>query len=145
MLSMLPLGLSNGLIVTPAFALMAVFYWALYRPDLMPPSGVFLIGLYHDLLSAGPLGLWTFVYLVSYGLILSQRLFFIGKAFFAIWFGFGAIAVLSGLVAWVVGSLFYWTPLSPVPALAQAVLSFFLYPIFARIFSTIQRRFLSQS
>ncbi len=144
MLTMLPLGLSSGIIVSPAFALMAVFYWALYRPELMPPYAVFLVGLYYDLASAGPLGLWAFIYLVVYGIVLSQRLFFIGRAFFAIWIAFGMIALVAGLLAWAVSALYYGSVVSPLPAFGQALVSFVLYPLFGRIFGSIQRRFLSQ-
>ncbi len=144
MLTMLPLGLSSSIIVSPAFALMAVFYWALYRPELMPPYAVFLIGFYYDLASAGPIGLWAFVYLVVYGIVLSQRLFFIGRAFLAIWFAFGMVALVAGILAWAVSGLYYGAVVSPVPAFVQALASFVLYPLFGRIFGSIQRRYLSQ-
>ena len=55
MLTMLPFGLSSGIIVSPAFALMAVFYWALYPLVLCSPYDGLLVGLYSDLASAGPL------------------------------------------------------------------------------------------
>jgi len=144
LLTMLPLGLSSGIIVSPAFALMAIFYWALYRPELMPPYAVFLVGLYYDLASAGPLGLWAFIYLVVYGIVLSQRLFFIGRAFFAIWVAFGMVALIAGLMAWGVSGLYYGSVVSPLAAFGQALVSFVLYPLFGRMFGSIQRRFLSQ-
>ena len=144
MLSMLPVGLSAGFSINPSFALMAIFYWALYRPDLLPPISVFIVGLFQDLLSAGPLGLWAFVYLTVYAIVVSQRLFFIGKAFFAIWTGFGVIALLVGLIAWIIGCLYFQTYLSPVPILTQAVFSFIFYPVLNRVFGGIQKRFLSQ-
>ncbi len=125
MFTMLPWGLSSGVVIAPSFALMAVYYWGLYRPDLMPPIAVFLVGLFQDLMSGGPLGLWSLVYLAVYGVVVSQRLFFIGKAFLAIWIGFGVI-------------------LSPLSVLAQAFLSFILYPIAARIFAAVQKQFLNQ-
>src|SRR3546814_21027658 len=57
----------------PAFALMAVYYWAVVRPNMFPVYAVFLIGLFTDLLSAGPIGLWCFVYVVTYAIVLTQR------------------------------------------------------------------------
>jgi len=40
-------------------ALAAIYFWALVRPDLMPPRAVLIIGLLEDLLSGGPPGLWA--------------------------------------------------------------------------------------
>ncbi len=142
-LSMLPFGLVSGIIIAPAFALMAVFYWALYRPDLMPPYAVFFTGLYQDLLSGGPLGLWSFIYLCAYGMIVSQRLFFIGKAFLAIWFAFGIVAILVNLIMWGIVSLYYANVMSLWPIIGQTALSFALYPFMGKFFGWVQRRFLS--
>lgn len=145
LLTMLPLGLSPGIVIAPTFGLMAVFYWGLYRPDLMPPMIVFLVGLFQDLISGGPLGLWALVYLAVYGVVVSQRLFFIGKAFLAIWFGFGVTILIGGMIAWVVSSLYFGALLSPVSVLVQALLSFILYPVAARIFAFVQQQLLVQA
>ncbi len=145
LLSMLPFGLSSGIVITPAFALMAVFYWGLYRPDLMPPYIVFVIGFAEDLLSGGPLGLWALIYLIVYAIVVSQRLFFIGRAFMSIWIGFGVITLLVAALVWLIGSIYFGTLLSPLPALAQAVASFVLYPIFGRLFAGVQRVLIAQA
>ncbi len=144
MISMLPIGLSSGFSANPSFALMAIFYWALYRPDLMPPVSVFLVGLFQDLISGAPGGFWAFVYLIVYAIVFSQRLFFIGKAFFAIWTGFGVIALIVGMVAWAIICLNSSMYLSPAPFISQAMFSFIFYPLIGRVLGRIQKRFLSQ-
>jgi rod shape-determining protein MreD len=144
MFTMLPWGLSLGVVIAPSFALMAVYYWGLYRPDLMPPFAVFLVGLFQDLLSGGPLGLWSLVFLAVYGVVVSQRLFFIGKAFLAIWFGFGVMALVAGVISWMVSCLYFGMILSPLSVTVQALLSFILYPVTARIFTAVQKQFLTQ-
>ena len=144
MFSMLPWGLSSGIVIAPSFALMTIYCWALYRPDLMPPYTVFLIGLFQDLMSGGPLGMWSLVYLAVYGVVVSQRLFFIGKAFLAIWFGFGFMALVASTMAWLVSCFYFGMVLSPLSVLVQALLSFILYPVVARMIAAIQKRFLTQ-
>ena len=66
-LTFVPIGSIVGIEVAPAFALMAVYYWAAHQPETFPPYAVFAVGLLQDLLSAGPIGLWAFTYVVIYG------------------------------------------------------------------------------
>src|SRR3546814_12590754 len=40
--------------VAPILPLMSIYYWAVNRPDLMPFSVVFGVGLLHDILTAAP-------------------------------------------------------------------------------------------
>ena len=42
--SVVPLNLPGFAIVTPSFALMAVYHWSIYRPDLLPQTAVFALG-----------------------------------------------------------------------------------------------------
>ena len=54
--SVLPLHIPSYSPVIPSLALMAVYYWVLHRPDLLPAIAVFLVGILHDILTGGPLG-----------------------------------------------------------------------------------------
>lgn len=67
--------------ITPSFGLVAIYYWAMYRPDLMKPSLVFLLGLVADAMAFLPLGLSALVYVGAYQLSFSQRRFFVGQFF----------------------------------------------------------------
>ena len=44
-LNLVPLQLPGYSVISPNFALMAVYYWALHRPSLLPSGAVFLVGL----------------------------------------------------------------------------------------------------
>ena len=50
-IALLPLPVPGYAALTPAFALMAVYHWSVYRPDLLPPSGLFAIGFAQDLVT----------------------------------------------------------------------------------------------
>ena len=65
LLSFVPISRIFGSSLMPAFAFMAIYYWAVVRPELFPAWAVLALGLLSDLLSGGPIGLWAFVYLVS--------------------------------------------------------------------------------
>src|SRR3546814_20093008 len=60
LLSFVPIGRIFGSSSMPDFALMAIYYWAVVRPNMFPVYAVFVVGLLTDLLSAGPIGLWAF-------------------------------------------------------------------------------------
>ncbi len=86
--------------IAAGVTVMAVFYWTIYRPDLLPPAIVFVIGLIQDILTGGPIGLLAFVFLVIHGATLSQRTIFIGKPFSLAWLGFGVILAVALLLTW---------------------------------------------
>src|ERR1700729_3494673 len=59
--------------VAPPFALIAVYYWAIHRPDLFRPSMAFIIGLLNDMLHSLPPGLSALVFVGAHQLVFSQR------------------------------------------------------------------------
>ncbi|MDB9704530.1 rod shape-determining protein MreD, partial [Rhodospirillales bacterium] len=67
--------------VAPLLPLIGIYFWAVYRPDLMPAAAVFLIGILHDFLSGLPVGVSVLIFLVVLGAALAQRSFFFGKSF----------------------------------------------------------------
>src|SRR5581483_8432401 len=74
--------------VAPPLALIAVYYWAVHRPDLFRPYMAFLIGILNDVLHDLPLGLSALIFVGMHQLVYSQRRFFAGHSFFMMWWGF---------------------------------------------------------
>lgn len=138
-LTFVPIGSIVGIEVAPAFALMAVYYWAAHQPETFPPYAVFAVGLLQDLLSAGPIGLWAFTYVVIYGVVQTQRLVFAGRVPLVLWTGFALTALLAGTIAWSVASLYYARVLPPGPVLLQLIVTVALFPIFATLFARVER------
>ena len=62
--------------LAPAFTLMAVYHWTIYRPDLLPPIGLFAIGLAQDLLTGAPIGVGALMLLLARGAVLRYRRLF---------------------------------------------------------------------
>ena len=54
--AILPLPVPYYSVVAPALPLMAVYYWSVYRPDLMPHVAVFIIGVLVDIFAGTPIG-----------------------------------------------------------------------------------------
>jgi rod shape-determining protein MreD len=140
LLTMVPFGLSNAYMAPPSFTLVAVFIWILIRPSLMPLAGVGLLGLLQDLVWGGPVGLWGAVFLVAYVLTVSQRQFLSGRGFGFTWAAFGVVIVSCEILAWLIASVFYWTAMPILPILSQTILSFAIYPVFARLSPFFIRR-----
>ena len=140
--SAVPLGLPYFASISPLMAMMSVYYWSIYRADLMPAPAVFLIGLAQDLVSGGPLGLMALVLLLVHGLCVSQRRVFLSKPFLVGWWGFMFVAAGAVTVAWVLACLYYLSWFDPRPVAAQLVLTVALYPPLTWLFSRTETRLL---
>lgn len=144
LLGMVPLHLPSYGTITPAFGLMAVYYWAVHRPDLLRPVVAFAVGLLHDLLSGAPLGLNALIYVLTHGTVLMQRRFFLDGAFVHLWLGFVLIALGAALVQWLANSLLHGALLAPAPALFQALQSIALFPVLSWLFMRLHRAVLNR-
>jgi len=137
-----PLGLPHLELAAPSLALMAIFYWSIFRADLMTMVGAFLIGLFLDLLSGGPVGLNAMMLLLAHELGVSQRRVFLGSSFLVNWSAFALVASAAILAGWLMISLLHWTLLPLAPRLAQWALSLAVYPAVYWLLSRIERRWL---
>ncbi|MEE3625624.1 rod shape-determining protein MreD [Nitrospirillum sp. BR 11752] len=143
LVGMMPLQLPDYSFVAPPLTLMAIYYWAIYRPDLLKPYMAFGIGVLQDLLGGSPLGMSALVYVLSYWLVLTQRRYFLGNSFWFLWLGFALVAVGAGAVQWVAYSLMTVHLVAPGNVVAQALLAIVLFPVPAWCFSKLHRSLLS--
>jgi rod shape-determining protein MreD len=128
--------------VAPLLSFMAVYHWAVYRPDLMPGYAVFLIGFMQDVLSGTPMGVLTLIYLIAYGVVVSQQRYLTGRPFLVVWLGFILISAGVMALAWIMVSALSGGVLDPRALLYQFVLGIGLYPVLARLFLTWQSKIL---
>ena len=125
--------------VRPYFMLMAVFFFAVYRPALMPPSLAFLLGLLVDLLSFTPLGLTSLVLVAVQWIAREQRKFILSQSFLLIWCGFMLLVAASCALQWGMFSLMRVAPVSPGPVAVSAVLTVFMFPPVALLLFFVHR------
>ncbi|WP_119679022.1 rod shape-determining protein MreD [Indioceanicola profundi] len=144
LVSMAPMRLPGFSTVAPPLTLIAVFYWAIHRPDLLRPSIAFLIGLLQDLLSGAPLGMTPLVLTLCYWVLITQRRFFLGSSFLLLWWGFAMVAGAASLVQWAAYSLMEATVLDVKPAVFQALVAIAIFPAPAWILMRIHRAFLNE-
>ncbi len=143
LVSVVPINLPGFAVVTPAFALMAVFHWTIYRPDLMPLTAVFAIGLLLDIINGTPyVGLSALTLLVARTFVMTQRRFFVNRTFPVVWLGFLAVTVANFALVWALVSMLRGTLLGFRPFLFQAVLTVSCYPVGSYVLARAHRAFL---
>ena len=143
-LNVVPTSIPDFAAVTPTLALIAVYHWAIYRPNLLPLTAVFTLGLLQDILSGAPLGVFVLVFLTAYGVVLSQRRFLAGKSFLIYWLGFAVIAFGAAVESWVLASIWNFAILDFRSIFYQFLISLGLFPIVAWMFLRWQQAFLPQ-
>ena len=121
----LPLSFS----VTLPITLMVVYYWSIYRPTLVSPVFIFIVGVLMDLLGGLPIGLTAFLLLLVRHIISDQRVFLTTQPFFIIWLVFFVVSLFSFGAQWFLFGLasLQWTPLQPVAA--NIILGVLVFPI----------------
>jgi len=130
--------------VVPLLPMIGIYYWSLYRPDLMMPWVAFLIGLINDIALGGPIGISSLVFLGIQGMTSSQRRFFNGKSFLMVWSGFALLAAGGVLIQLTLSSiLFGRTPIAHA-LLVEYVLTVFCYPLPSWLFSQLQLSWLRE-
>ena len=137
--NLIPLHLTGYAAISPDLALMAVYYWALHRPSLMPAIAVFIIGLFQDFLSGGPIGLSAGTLILVFAVAVSQARFFYGKSFLVVWWGFMMVSVGVATIQWIAVSIFFGTLISPDPAFFECVMNIAGYPVLGWLCFQIHR------
>lgn len=125
--------------VMPMLVLISVYYWAIYRPDLMPMSMVFLLGILHDLIGGGMVGLQAFILLSAFGFVSRQRRFFHGKSFGVVWWGFMLVGLFAAILQWGFMIFIEQRLISPWPVFFSYLLSVAIFPILAIMMIAVHR------
>lgn len=137
-----PVSFLGGVLPPPLFVLMPLYFWALVRPDLMPPAAVFALGILQDLLSGGPPGIWAASFIATYTIIDRQRDSFAGLSGWAAIMGFAVAALIASLCAYLLAALYFLKFPAVLPVLASWIVSLFLYFPAVVVMGAIHRRFI---
>jgi rod shape-determining protein MreD len=138
-LSIQPIRLPGSAALAPAFLLMAVFHWAIYRPDLLSPPSVFVIGVAYDLITGGPPGATALVLLLARSAVLRYRRWFSDRAFPFIWGGFTLLTTVAMLGLWLMHLLFDGQIADFRAIVFRAMLTIALFPVASFLLGRAQR------
>lgn len=131
--------------VTPAFALMAVYHWTVYRPDLLSPMALFGIGLLYDLLAGGPPGVTSLLFLCARIAVLHCRRWLVGRPFPLVWGGFTLLTAAAMVGLWLVQSALVFRFVGLSPSIYRAVLTISLFPIVSFLLGRLQRALIGEA
>ena len=139
LLSVIPWGLGEGPGFTlPALPFVAIHYWSTRHASLLPAPLVFLAGLGVDVLSHGPLGYWSLVYLAGIALTHASEELMGPAEGVGHWLGFcGAMAGLMA-VAWLLASAYFARAIDWWPMAVAALILVAVYPVLAGLMSLVE-------
>jgi rod shape-determining protein MreD len=121
-----PAAAGGGL--APFLTLVVVYFWSVYRPDLMTYPAVFAVGLVYDVLSGQPLGGTALALLVGRGVLVARHRFFYAKSFSVIWALFLLWAPAVETLRYVAAASLLGAMVDPWPLVVQCALTVALYP-----------------
>ncbi len=135
-----PVSLMNGRVPPPLFVLMPIYFWALVRPDLMRPLGVFALGVLQDLMSGSPPGVWTLAFVAMYAVVDRSRDTFAGLGGIYAILGFATAAFIACGVAFTIVTIYFWRWSSIVPLATELAMTVLFYIPTVVLLNNIHRR-----
>ncbi len=139
LITILPLRIPGYAALTPAFTLMAVYHWTIYRPDLLPPVGLFGVGLAQDLLAGAPVGIGALVLLIARAAVLRYRRHFINRTFPFVWTGFTLLGAAAMLGLWALHCALDLSFFDPRTTVFRTVLTIAIFPVASFALGRTQR------
>lgn len=138
LLNIMPTRLPGFAPVAPLLPLISVYYWAVYRPDLLPAPVAFGLGLFNDIISGTPIGVSSLVYLLLLGMTSSQRRIFSGRSFLVAWWGFMLMGTAGMALQWGLVSMVFGQALEPRSVLFELLMTLSFYPLVSWLFARTQ-------
>ncbi len=142
LLTCLPVHIPGLSGVMPMLPLMSVYYWALFRPDLLPVGTAFAIGLTNDILVGMPLGVNALVLASVQRLATTQRRFFLARSFLASWLAFALLAAGAVGLGWLLMEMMAEHPVGLLQMALAYLATLGLFPAATQMMARAQMAFL---
>ncbi len=115
--------------ILPLLLIIFVFLLTIARKRALPAITVFAAGLLMDVLTAGPLGYWAIIFLLTHTLAntYAKRA---GKAQFAkLWVAFAMTALTVSIFGWMLASIYFLRFIDWRPMLIGGAVAIVLFPV----------------
>jgi len=116
------------------FLMITVYFWAAYRPNVLPPVMVFVLGLLADVITGTPIGVGAIILVLLNWAVSSQRAFLTAQSFAMVWLVFGIIYAAITVMQWLVFGLlqFQWPSVTHI--MPQFLAGIIAFPCIAAIY-----------
>ncbi len=138
----LPLPLAWGLM--PNLALLLILVWASVQPRLMPIWAAFLLGLLHDIFTAGPFGLFGLLFPLTVLAVRAGDGRLRTRMMRTDWLLAAILILALHVLAWQLFALI-GQPQPPLPLLAQGVVTAFAFPLALALAALLHRRLVEEA
>ncbi|HWL72013.1 MAG TPA: rod shape-determining protein MreD [Geminicoccus sp.] len=124
----------------PKLVFAVVFFWALHRPELLPPLALFLLGLAGDLVAGSLVGLGPAMLLLLREAVARQQRFLLAASPLGRWVGFAGYVAVMMVAVWLVTSAhaLRWQAIDPLAV--QALLTVLAWPVVAVLLIQVHAR-----
>ncbi len=129
LLEQIPHGIRLFNFIDLGMYLAPLYFIALYNESDVAPFGVLGLGILKDLLSETPLGYWGILFCLFFIMIGVQRRGLLHSAFRVQWVGFGIMAFLLYLVAYIISLIHPVMSSAFLSSILSALVSFILFPL----------------
>ncbi len=139
-ISILPLPIPNYRFFTPDLSLLAIYYWCIYRRDLIPLPLCFAMGVFEDLFDGYQIGINAFIFSIVFLTTTTRARFFRKQKYQILWAGAAALCFLATLLEWVLREAFLTDHVTlTLQSFINAGLSGLLFPPLSILLSKIQK------
>lgn len=125
--------------IMPFLTLIGVYYWSVFKPELVPVSVIFVLGLLQDILLGSPFGLMSLMLVIVQQFIFFQGRQFLERDFLFNWFVFVMIVIGFGILSWGITSLYFRLFLDFVDVIGQILLTIAFYPLVTWVLGLIKK------
>jgi len=115
--------------ILPLLLIIFVFLLTIQRKRVLPAITVFAAGLLMDVLTAGPLGYWAIIFLLTHTLANTYAKRAGEPRFGKLWAAFAMTALTISLFGWILASLYFLRLIDWQPMLIGGVVAIALFPL----------------
>ena len=113
----------------PFLPLIAVYYWCVFKPRLMPVPAAFALGLFQDIISGGPLGLMALLLVLVRIVVVQQSRRFLEREFLFNWVIFIIVSCVFGLLIWAISSIYLKETQNIWVTFGQSAVTIAIFPV----------------
>lgn len=119
--------------VSPDFSFPFIFFWTIFKPELLPLFTLLGVGVVSDSIQGLPLGFHSLLFLCSSIILLSQRSFLYHQSFPLIWAVFGLSLIFYKILEQLILRSFMEFPFSLYNLGWSILFTVLLYPLCAKL------------